>query len=188
MARNLSAEDWAAAALRALAAGGPRAVAVEPIASALGTTKGSFYWHFASRAELLDAALARWEQGETEAVMEQVDREPDPWSRLRALLLLALESATMRSTNAVELGLQADASNPQIAPILERVTRRRLGYLSAQFVALGFDEDEASRRGLLAYTAYLGHAQMTHATPGLAPTGEELRVYADHIARILTDR
>ena len=60
--RRLSPQDWIDAALAAIAAGGLAAVAVEPLAARLGTTKGSFYWHFASRDALLKAALANWEQ------------------------------------------------------------------------------------------------------------------------------
>ena len=41
-------------ALRALADGGPDAVRVEPLARALGVTKGGFYWAFDGRQALLD--------------------------------------------------------------------------------------------------------------------------------------
>ena len=54
-------EQWAEAALGAIATGGIKAVAVEPLAARLGVTKGSFYWHFADRRALIDAALERWE-------------------------------------------------------------------------------------------------------------------------------
>jgi hypothetical protein len=65
----------------------------------------------------------------------------------------------------VELALQATAAHPLVAPVLARVTRRRMGYLTAQFAALGFLPDEARRRSQLAYTSYLGLAQLAHATP-----------------------
>ena len=32
----------------------------------LGVSKGSFYWHFRDRSELLESLLARWEDGELE--------------------------------------------------------------------------------------------------------------------------
>ena len=53
--RRLAREDWVDAALAAIAEGGVAAVAVEPIAARLGTTKGSFYWHFHDR----DAGLSQ---------------------------------------------------------------------------------------------------------------------------------
>ncbi|WP_279580777.1 TetR/AcrR family transcriptional regulator [Fodinicola feengrottensis] len=57
---RLSAQDWARAALKAMADGGLAAVAVEPLARTLGVTKGSFYAHYRSRDELIAAALAEW--------------------------------------------------------------------------------------------------------------------------------
>ena len=54
---RLSREDWELAALDAIADGGIGAVAIEPLAAALGVTEGSFYAHFPSRDALIDAYL-----------------------------------------------------------------------------------------------------------------------------------
>lgn len=61
MGMGLSKEDWVRAALFAIADGGAAAVAVEPLAARLGATKGSFYWHFRSREQLIAEALEFWE-------------------------------------------------------------------------------------------------------------------------------
>ena len=57
---TLTATDWAEAALHLIAEAGLGALTVEALAVRLGVTKGSFYWHFKGRAELLAAALGRW--------------------------------------------------------------------------------------------------------------------------------
>ena len=62
---RLSAQDWARAAVKAIANGGLAAVAVEPLARTLGVTKGSFYAHFRNRDELVTAALAEWRERST---------------------------------------------------------------------------------------------------------------------------
>jgi AcrR family transcriptional regulator len=175
----LTAQDWVDAAFAALADGGVAAVAVEPLAVRLGTTKGSFYWHFAGRDALLEATLAHWERVETEAVIALGEAEPDRLARMRALLTLALQPPGA----SVELALQPTADHPLVAPVLERVTRRRLEYLARVFGDLGFDADTATRRSLLTYTAYLGHAQLAHATPDLLP---DLPAYVDSVVATLT--
>lgn len=177
--KRLTAQDWVDAAYAALGEGGVAAVAVEPLAVRLGATKGSFYWHFAGRDALLEATLAHWERIETEAVIALGDTHTDRRARFRALFTLALEPPGA----SVELALQPSADHPLVAPVLERVTRRRLEYLGATFRDLGFDPVEADRRGLLAYTAYLGHTQLAHATPGVLP---ELRGYVDAVVAALT--
>jgi AcrR family transcriptional regulator len=185
--KRLTAADWTAAALDALATGGIAAVAVEPLAARLGATKGSFYWHFGGRDALLEAALARWERTDTEDVITAVQAEPDAGSQLRTLLAMAIGGGGRRS-GAVELALQPHAEHPLVAPVLARVTRRRLDYLGVLFAELGFDTKSAARRALLAYTAYLGHAQLAHATPQLAPGGAELPGYVDAVIATLTSR
>jgi AcrR family transcriptional regulator len=185
--KRLTAQDWTAAALAALARGGISAVAVEPIAASLGATKGSFYWHFASRDALLDAALLEWERTDTDDVITLVENEPDLHRRLRRLLAVALGDAG-RPGDRVELALQSTARHPLVASVLARVTARRLGYLTDLFGELGFTPDEARQRSLLAYTAYLGHAQLAHATPDAAPTGDALPAYVDTVIATLTAR
>src|SRR3954453_8612881 len=81
---SLTSDDWTRAALEALARGGLAAVAVEPLAKELGATKGSFYWHFADRSALLEAALDLWERRDTDRVIAAVDDEThDVATRLR---------------------------------------------------------------------------------------------------------
>lgn len=178
--KRLSARDWTAAAVEVLAAGGVAAVAVEPIAARLGTTKGSFYWHFTGRDALLEAALAQWERADTEDVIALIETEPDPPSRLRKLLAVAIGG-----NDSVELALQPSADHALVAPVLARVTERRLAYLTALFAEIGFPPVEARHRSQLAYTAYLGHAQLRHATPALAMDGA---AYVDAAIATLTSR
>jgi AcrR family transcriptional regulator len=177
------------AALDALARGGLTAVAVEPLAKALGTTKGSFYWHFADRNALIEAALERWEQRDTDRVIAAVERAPDVASRLRELLRLvftAVAGDSGASAGSVELALQASAGHPPVARTLARVTERRLGYLHSLFRELGLSEQRARDRSLLAYTAFLGHAQLAHSTPKLMPAGRALTRHVDQVIETLT--
>ena len=55
IAKRLSRQDWVDAALRSTAQVGLENVSVEALAKTLNATKGSFYWHFTDRAELVDA-------------------------------------------------------------------------------------------------------------------------------------
>ena len=118
---RLTAADWTEAALEALAQGGLAAVAVEPLAKTLGTTKGSFYWHFADRNALLEATLGLWERRDTDRVIAAVDETTDAVTRLRHLLRLTFTSVWDRSASrpgTVELALQASASHPLVAAAL----------------------------------------------------------------------
>lgn len=163
---QLSARDWADAALDAIRSGGLAAVAVEPLATRLGASKGSFYWHFPNRAALIDAALARWEELQTEAVIAALERHSDPEDRIRALFRA---TTSPEDRDPLELALLADAAHPQVAATMRRVTTRRLDYLTGLFAEYGLVGAAARNRALLAYIAYLGNAQLVHAVPDVVP-------------------
>jgi AcrR family transcriptional regulator len=184
--QRLSQRDWTGAALAALAKGGLSAVAIEPLAARLGATKGSAYWHFPNREALVAATLARWEQDATEAVIELIEREPEPLGRLRALFGSVFDHP---GAARVELALLASADDPLVAPVLDRVTDRRISYLATLYGQLGFPPAAARRRAVLAYATYLGNAQLRrHAEHALPSTRAGWRAYLDDTLHALAAR
>ena len=162
--RPLTRDDWAEAALAALARGGIEAVAVEPIAASLGATKGSFYWHFKNRDALIEAALALWEHRRTDAVIEFLAQEPDPAQRLRMLIEVAYEQGP---GDRVEIALLSNPGNRIAVRTMRRVAQRRIKYLQDQLEAIGWDPEEARFRALLIAYVYIGRIQVAHIVPGV---------------------
>src|SRR5262249_60494744 len=84
---------WIDEGLRALAAGGPDAVRIEPLAQALGVTRGGFYWHFDDRRALLEEMLDTWGRATTDEGIERVEREGgDARTKLRRAFTLTSSS------------------------------------------------------------------------------------------------
>jgi AcrR family transcriptional regulator len=160
--RPLTPDDWARAALAAIAEGGVAAVAVETVAAELGATKGSFYWHFKNRDALIQAALDRWEQGRTEAVIDELEQQPDPAKRLRQLLEAAFERGP---ADRAEIALLANPGHPAAVRAVRRVAERRITYIAEQLEKLGWDSGEALDRSVLLYYVYVGYLQMAHVAP-----------------------
>jgi len=185
--RRLTRDDWITAGLAAIAEGGLAAVGVEPLAARLGATKGSFYWHFENRDALLEAAIGRWEKETTTDVVAEITTARDaPASQFRRLVAGVIERAEQ---DRVGPALLASAAHPAVAPALERVTATRLNLITMVFRRLGFPPAQARRRALLAYSAYLGHGQLAHSTPGVLPsTKAGRRAYLDDAIRALTMR
>ncbi|MEV4239473.1 TetR/AcrR family transcriptional regulator [Nocardia sp. NPDC049737] len=169
---RLSADDWAQAALDALAEGGLAAVSVEPIAKRLGTTKGSFYWHFKDRAALIDAALARWEQRSTDDVIAEIAVETDPAERLHRLFAQVIDYA---ATGRIELALLASADQPPVAATLRRVADRRIEYVAELLRELGLTTAQARTRAVVAVSIYHGFNQLARVSPDTLPSTEAQR-------------
>jgi AcrR family transcriptional regulator len=152
-------ERWIDGALAALIERGLGGIAVEPIAQALGATKGSFHWHFASRDALVAALLQRWESSATEGVIAELETIADPAARLARLLRAAWDDVGHLRAEAALLAA-ATAGDPLVAPVVARVVRRRLEYVEALYRALGVPPAESSRMAIVAYGAYLGGVQL----------------------------
>jgi AcrR family transcriptional regulator len=146
---------WIEAGLGALAAGGPDAVRVEPLAQALGVTRGGFYWHFDGRRALLDAMLDTWERKSTDEVIERVERAGgDPRAKARRAGALTFSDELLPIDLAVRDWARRD---PAVADRLRRVDNRRMGYLRTQLATVGADEDELEARCLIAFAVAIGH-------------------------------
>jgi AcrR family transcriptional regulator len=185
--RRLTRDDWITAALGAIADGGLPAVGVEPLAARLGTTKGSFYWHFGNRDALLEAAIGRWEKETTTDVAAGIIAADDPpASQFLRLVADVIERA---ERDRVGPALLASAGHPAVAAALERVTATRLDLIATVLRRLGFPPAQARRRALLAYSAYLGHGQLAHSTPGALPASRAgRRAYLNDVVQALTTR
>ena len=156
MAR-LTREDWVDAAYRRFSDDGIAAVAVEPVARALGATKGSFYWHFEDRRALVDAVLERWRYLETEQLIEQVEQIDEPGARLAELFEIIGHRSTQRSG---ERTLYADSAAAQVREPVSAVTERRVEYLAALLEQCGVSREESGRRAVLLVSAIVGFQQL----------------------------
>jgi AcrR family transcriptional regulator len=148
---------WVDQGLRALAAGGPDAVRIEPLARALGVSKGGFYWHFDDRRALLDEMLDEWERAMLDEVIEQVESGGgDGRARLRRLFELA-SSMSARGLLKVDLAIRDwSRRDRKVARRLRRVDNRRMDYMRSLFGDFCPDEDEVEARCMVAFSLYIG--------------------------------
>jgi AcrR family transcriptional regulator len=181
-AAPLSREAWVKAASNLIAQEGVQAVAVEPLALALGVTKGSFYWHFQTRDELIHAALEAWEQDQSADVVTRYGGIEDPRRRLRVLLFAAFEDV---ENGRFFAALAVSSEDPRVQPYLRRATERRLAFGVEAFQALGLTESEAKERALLAYAAYAGYFQLLRTTPAAVAAVTDVSGYVRRLADAL---
>ncbi len=178
MGERLGRAEWVGAGLEALARGGVDSVRVEPLARALGVTKGSFYWHFRDRGELLSALLDAWAE-RTEVVIALAEAGGgDAAGRLRALC-----GIVMRAEGRLDVAFRAWSGQAEdAAAARRRVDARRLGYVEGLFGELGFGGREARARAQVLFDALVGQYFM-----GAGP-GERLPDYLDILLPMLVRR
>ena len=153
--------SWIDEGLRALAAGGPDAVRIEPLARALGVTKGGFYWHFDDRRALLEEMLDTWERVSVDEVIERIEGEGgDARAKLLRLSAIALSSDEVLRIDPlrIDLAIRDWARREQaVAERLRRVDNRRMDYMRSLFGAFCRDEDDVEARSMLAFSLWIGN-------------------------------
>jgi AcrR family transcriptional regulator len=179
---RLGREDWVGAALRALAVSGLGGLSVERLATELGATKGSFYWHFKDRSALIEATLTEWERRDTDQLIERASHIDNPRDRLLWLFRVVFSDT---AGVGIDVALLADADDPAVTAALERVAAKRIRYIEAQYKLLG--TRNSSDRAVLTYTAFVGLAQLRRTTPSLAPQGRASSRYLTNITKWLID-
>ena len=155
---------WIDEGLRALAAGGPHAVRIEPLAAKLGVTRGGFYWHFQNRRALLDEMLDTWERRSTDEVLERVEREGgDARAKVRRAGMLTFSRDLLPIDLAVRDWARRDEA---VARRLKRVDDRRMEYLRSLIGTVHTDGDDVEARSLLAFALAIGNHFIAADHPG----------------------
>ncbi|MEQ6249064.1 TetR/AcrR family transcriptional regulator [Sulfitobacter sp. HNIBRBA3233] len=121
--QRLSPEKWITAGFLALAQKGPSALAAEPLARQLGTTKGSFYWHFKDVPAYHAALLREWHAAALADVLDLLRSDGPADARLRQFGRSILD-------DPAEAALRVWAhSDKTVATTLAEVDAERLIYL-----------------------------------------------------------
>ncbi len=151
---------WIEQGLRALGAGGPDAVRIEPLARALGVTKGGFYWHFEDRRALLGEILDAWERISVDEVIERIEGEGgEPRTKLQRLYAIAVSGEEVLGIDPLRVDLAVRdwaRRDAKVARRLRRVDNRRMDYMRSLFGAFCPDEDEVEARCILAFSLWIG--------------------------------
>src|SRR5215470_12915716 len=107
MADQLSPKDWLDQGLKTLIQDGFTALKAEPLAKAMGVSRGSFYWHFADIHAFHAAILAQWREVAAEQIIANVEaaaKDEDPL----ALLLRRVFSERLTLERAVRSWANVD--------------------------------------------------------------------------------
>jgi AcrR family transcriptional regulator len=173
-AGRLDRRGWVDAGIEILSSKSVDAVRVEVLARALNISKGSFYWHFKNREDLLDGMLEEWEarQGDWNIGGEGVSNPVERWARLFELLS---QPGYARLEMAISSWARQDG---KVAVRVANADRKRSAYLSRVFREIGFTASQATEWANAAMLLYLGWMdRMTRAVedqPEEAPLAELL--------------
>lgn len=156
VARHLQPSDWVAAARKVLVVSGVDDVKVDRLAKKLKVTRGSFYWHFKHRNDLLNALLQDWEVRNRVEIAQIEDRwelaEPD-LSEVVAIWL-----GEDPAFPAFDLAIRVWArKTPAVMSVVRRIDDAWVALLTGLFRRSGMSEEESFVRGRVIYFHQIGY-------------------------------
>jgi AcrR family transcriptional regulator len=154
MTEQLSAEDWIKQGLKALARDGFTALKADPLAKAMGVSRGSFYWHFADVGAFHAALLKHWHEVAAEQIIAEVEAT-SPGRRALELLLGRAFGGRLKLEGAVRTWASID---PVARAAVQAIDRRRLDYLGHLLRQAGLPAEVACARAQILYWTFLGFA------------------------------
>jgi len=180
-APRLTRKSWVRCAFETLYEEGIEQVRIERLAKKLRVTKGSFYWHFQDRGELLDTLIEFWNDEMTRTVLENARMfHGDPVQRIHITLRDIISNERTKYDPAVRAWANHDTKAKKY---VEKVDKLRLSFLIELFDDAGFDSEEAEIRARMMYYYVLGEAYVTRKEA----RGIRLKRIGEK-ARILTTR
>jgi len=150
---SLTPEQWIETATELLVDHGIDAVRVDVVSKILKVTRGSFYWHFRDREDLLSSLLESWRKATTEQIIERFEsHQGTPEELFRDLLSLPFRGRSAARAARIELAIRAWARRDDMARrAVDEVDSRRISYIAQCFSAMGFPMVEARQRAFLLY-------------------------------------
>jgi AcrR family transcriptional regulator len=167
----LQPDNWIQAAFSRFSTQGVEAVRVEILARDLGATKGSFYWHFKDREDLLSRMLFRWEEEE----MQWLESGRELSSGAAARWARFIERSADPDRARLEVSFRAWARRDErIAGHIATIEAKRRAHIAGVLRDVGFTSSSAERWSELALLVYLGWTDRATREPGFQLTGRGL--------------
>jgi AcrR family transcriptional regulator len=161
MGDQLSAQDWVDQGLKTLAKSGFTALKADPLAKAMGVSRGSFYWHFADISAFHAAILKQWREIAAEQIIAGVEAASGDKNPLEVLLRRVF-GERLAIENAVRTWASVD---PAARSAVQAIDRRRLGYVEGLLTQSGLSTEVARARAQILYWAFLGFALSDQPLP-----------------------
>jgi AcrR family transcriptional regulator len=153
--KQLQRFDWLETALEIFVAEGIDAVRITRLADDLDVTRGSFYWHFNNREDLIDALVDFWRSKNTPALTASFDQA----KTLEGGILGFFENCidTAQFDPRLDLAIREWARrSTQVRDLLDQEDQTRIDSMRQFFIRFDYPPSEALIRARVLYFSQIG--------------------------------
>ncbi len=176
-----SRDVWVQAAYEALIESGIDSVKVMPLADRLGLSRTSFYGHFSSRQDLLDALITLWQTKNTGNLVKRTEDYAETVTEA-VLNIFDLWLLPDQFDSRLEFAVRNWAhTDPKLARLLDEADQIRVEALEAMFTRFGHEQAFANVRANTVYQTQIGYISMKKDGPfePLEPRLARMPFYAE---------
>lgn len=154
--KTLNRDDWISAAIRIFISEGVEAVRVLRLANHLNVSRGSFYWHFKDRADLLNCISDHW----VETNINTISLAMNSGNTLHECLLAVLEKwiLELEFSPRLDMAMRHWAQiDPEIDSKVREADLKTIQGFQMLFERFGYGSEEAFIRGRNLYMMQVGY-------------------------------
>lgn len=154
---RLSKAKWIEIARKVFIEEGVEGVKMDKLAVRNGVSRGSLYWHFKNRTDLLRCLVDDWETGNTNPMIERISAvDGGPIDRFIELARIWIFEIDYQP--GYDMAIRDwSRTDKEVRRVLRRVDKRRIKFFTELFLDTGCDEEEAFIRARILYFHQIGY-------------------------------
>ena len=153
---RLNKTDWFAEGLKILSEFAQDKIKILYLCKRLGVTRGSFYHHFVSIDDYVEALMTHWADTNTRDFIKAADQGKTPQERIKILNEMVIKANT-----SVEAAIRSWSYYHEIVrKKVAIVDQLRMSYLKQIFLDMGMDDPTAQALANLEYALLVGVQQL----------------------------
>ncbi|MDH3859806.1 MAG: TetR/AcrR family transcriptional regulator [Gammaproteobacteria bacterium] len=153
--KQLQRFDWLQQALEVFVSEGIDAVRITRLADDLGVTRGSFYWHFENREDLIDALVRYWKDKNTAAIVRSVNHAESLAEGIFRFFETCIDAAHFDPR--LDLAIREwSRRSPSIRKLVDHEDAARIESLQKFFASFDYSMPDALIRARVLYYSQIG--------------------------------
>lgn len=161
---QLTRDNWIEAALEVLLQEGIHSVQITSLSKLLGVTRGSFYWHFETRDELLEALIAEWRARNTKVLVNTLSSSQTLEEGI--LDLFSVWSDHKQFDPALDKAIRNwSNSSKEVHELLQKEDDNRVEAIASFFARFDYEANEAFIRARVIYFTQLSYYSLDVSEP-----------------------
>lgn len=151
-------QDWIFLGYELFSEQGITGIVVEKMAKKLKVNKSSFYWHFKTKKEFIDAIIEYWVSNNTTQIISTTDSEQSGKDKFSKLIELAFKKEPYLDF-IFHLKRYA-IKNKKIQVLIDEIDHQRIEYTMNILIEMNFSKTEAKDKAILFYKYLIGYHEM----------------------------